>query len=42
MQYDCSAADINPIGSICKEDLKLFMAWAAPNLGYPEMANVLR
>uniref|UniRef100_A0A7S0EXQ7 Glutamine-dependent NAD(+) synthetase n=1 Tax=Hanusia phi TaxID=3032 RepID=A0A7S0EXQ7_9CRYP len=40
-KYDCSAADINPIGSISKEDLKLFMAWGAEHLGYPELANVL-
>lgn len=24
-KYDCSAADINPIGGICKEDLKKFL-----------------
>jgi len=41
-KYDCSAADINPIGSISKEDLKRFMAWASTNLGYPEMNSVLQ
>mmetsp|Transcript_39470 Transcript_39470/g.97086 ORF Transcript_39470/g.97086 Transcript_39470/m.97086 type:complete len:719 (+) Transcript_39470:93-2249(+) len=41
-KYDCSAADLNPIGSVCKEDLKRFMGWAAEHLGYPEMANVLK
>jgi len=40
-KYDCSAADINPIGSISKEDLKRFMAWAGDRLGYPEMKQVL-
>ncbi|KAJ1490929.1 hypothetical protein T484DRAFT_1776234 [Baffinella frigidus] len=43
-KYDCSAADINPIGSISKEDLKRFMAgagdrlgaWARDRLGYSE------
>eukprot|EP00184_Porphyridium_aerugineum_P004850 CAMPEP_0184700890 /NCGR_PEP_ID=MMETSP0313-20130426/16648_1 /TAXON_ID=2792 /ORGANISM="Porphyridium aerugineum, Strain SAG 1380-2" /LENGTH=788 /DNA_ID=CAMNT_0027160733 /DNA_START=314 /DNA_END=2680 /DNA_ORIENTATION=- len=28
-KYDCSAADINPIGGISKADLKLFLQWAA-------------
>ena len=30
-KYDCSAADINPIGGICKVDLKDFLKWAAAN-----------
>ena len=29
-KYDCSAADINPIGSISKEDLKRFMYTPKP------------
>jgi NAD+ synthase (glutamine-hydrolysing) len=28
-KYDCSAADINPIGGISKTDLKSFLAWAS-------------
>ncbi len=28
-KYDCSSADINPIGSISKVDLKRFVRWAA-------------
>jgi len=28
-KYDCSAADINPIGGINKGDLKTFLSWAA-------------
>jgi NAD+ synthase (glutamine-hydrolysing) len=40
-KYDCSAADINPIGSISKEDLKVFLAWGSTNLGYPELGTVL-
>ena len=28
-KYDCSAADINPIGGINKRDLKGFLAWCA-------------
>ena len=27
-KYDCSSADINPIGSISKTDLKRFIAYA--------------
>lgn len=27
-KYDCSAADLNPIGGVCKTDLKLFLKWA--------------
>ena len=27
-KYDCSSADINPIGGISKTDLKAFIAWA--------------
>ncbi|KAK5662971.1 hypothetical protein OQA88_6383 [Cercophora sp. LCS_1] len=30
-KYDCSSADINPIGSIDKADLKRFIAWAEKN-----------
>lgn len=39
-KYDCSAADINPIGGISKADLRRFLHWAAPNLGYPALAEV--
>lgn len=44
-KYDCSAADINPIGGICKSDLKSFLRWAArpaPNgLGFPTLQHVV-
>jgi|EP00670_Eutreptiella_braarudii_P005946 NAD+ synthase (glutamine-hydrolysing) len=39
-KYDCSAADINPIGGICKVDLKDFLKWAAANKGYTVLAKV--
>ncbi|KAK1382348.1 Glutamine-dependent NAD(+) synthetase [Heracleum sosnowskyi] len=39
-KYDCSSADINPIGSINKQDLRTFMRWAAVNLGYSSLADV--
>ena len=28
-KYDCSSADINPIGAISKNDLKNFLLWGA-------------
>lgn len=39
-KYDCSAADINPIGGISKADLRRFLKWAAVNLGYSHLAEV--
>ncbi|KAK3346645.1 glutamine-dependent NAD(+) synthetase [Lasiosphaeria hispida] len=34
-KYDCSSADINPIGSISKVDLKGFIAWAEKDFDMP-------
>ncbi|KAG6554979.1 hypothetical protein Mapa_003564 [Marchantia paleacea] len=39
-QYDCSSADINPIGGISKQDLRSFLRWGAYNLGYPSLLLV--
>ena len=39
-KYDCSSADINPIGGISKGDLRSFLRWAADRLGYPTLAEV--
>merc|ERR1719161_2738941 len=39
-KYDCSAADINPIGGINKRDLKAFLKWAAANRGIGELVKV--
>ena len=39
-RYDCSAADINPIGGISKQDLRRFLVWGASHLGYAELAAV--
>lgn len=41
-KYDCSSADINPIGGISKTDLRAFLKWAAEHLGYPCLADVER
>lgn len=40
LQYDCSAADINPIGSISKTDIRSFLRWAAKHLGYASLAEI--
>lgn len=40
VQYDCSSADINPIGSISKQDLRRFLRWAATHLGYASLAEI--
>ncbi|KAJ4306292.1 hypothetical protein N0V88_001091 [Collariella sp. IMI 366227] len=34
-KYDCSSADINPIGSIDKADLKRFIGWAEKDYDLP-------
>ncbi|KAH7388544.1 hypothetical protein KP509_16G081100 [Ceratopteris richardii] len=39
-KYDCSSADINPIGGISKTDLRKFLRWAAQNLGYTALAEI--
>ena len=39
-KYDCSSADINPIGGISKVDLKKFLVWGATHLGYPTLAAI--
>ncbi|CAM8939462.1 unnamed protein product [Rhodiola kirilowii] len=39
-KYDCSSADINPIGSISKQDLRAFLRWAANHIGFPSLAEV--
>lgn len=39
-KYDCSSADINPIGGVSKTDLRAFLKWGAEHLGYPSLADV--
>lgn len=34
-KYDCSSADLNPIGGISKTDLRKFIAWAKENFDLP-------
>lgn len=43
-KYDCSAADINPIGGISKTDLRRFLNWAAcpeSGLGYQSLTDIV-
>ncbi|ETO24187.1 carbon nitrogen hydrolase/NAD synthase, partial [Reticulomyxa filosa] len=41
-KYDCSSADINPIGGICKTDLKAFLSFAADKFGYPTLHDIVK
>ncbi len=40
-KYDCSSADINPIGGISKTDLKSFLSFAKDKLGLPVLGDIL-
>ena len=39
-KYDCSSADLNPIGAICKNDLKKMLQWAAVTYDNPVLAEI--
>ncbi|KAI0125583.1 carbon-nitrogen hydrolase [Xylariales sp. AK1849] len=40
-KYDCSSADVNPIGSMDKRDLKRFIAWAEKDFDIPCLRDFL-
>lgn len=40
-KYDCSSADINPIGGISKTDLRSFIAWASTRYDLPVLEEFL-
>ena len=40
-KYDCSSADINPIGSISKRDLRLFLDYVHNEHKFPHLPNVI-
>jgi len=40
-KYDCSSADVNPIGGISKTDLKRFIAWAEHAFELPILQSFL-
>jgi NAD+ synthase (glutamine-hydrolysing) len=39
-KYDCSSADINPIGGISKTDLKSFLRWATTSFSLPYVPHL--
>mmetsp|Transcript_7411 Transcript_7411/g.14774 ORF Transcript_7411/g.14774 Transcript_7411/m.14774 type:complete len:796 (-) Transcript_7411:317-2704(-) len=39
-KYDCSSADLNPIGAISKNDLKRMLLWAADEYDYDVLKDV--
>jgi NH3-dependent NAD+ synthetase len=40
-RYDCSAADLNPIGGICKSDLRKFIAYSINKFHFEELREIL-
>lgn len=40
-KYDCSSADLNPIGSVSKGDLKAFLVWGARALNLPALSEIV-
>jgi NAD+ synthase (glutamine-hydrolysing) len=40
-KYDCSSADVNPIGAISKVDLKRFLVWAGKTHSWPTLVSVV-
>lgn len=40
-KYDCSSADINPIGGISKTDLRSFMRYAKDKFGIPIIGEII-
>lgn len=39
-KYDCSSADLNPIGAIRKEDLRRMLHWAATQYNWPVLDEI--
>lgn len=39
-KYDCSSADLNPIGGISKGDLKRMLVWAAKRFSIPALEEI--
>jgi NAD+ synthase (glutamine-hydrolysing) len=39
-KYDCSSADINPIGGISKGDLKRMLLFVSDNFGAPSLRRI--
>mmetsp|Transcript_3117 Transcript_3117/g.4396 ORF Transcript_3117/g.4396 Transcript_3117/m.4396 type:complete len:737 (+) Transcript_3117:99-2309(+) len=41
-KYDCSSADLNPIGAISKHDLKQMLLWAGKEYKYTVLEEIVR
>ena len=41
-KYDCSSADLNPIGAVSKEDLKRLLRWAGEAYDYPALLDIVQ
>jgi len=41
-KYDCSSADLNPIGGISKTDLQNFIIHAGKKFGFPEVEEIVK
>lgn len=41
-KYDCSSADLNPIGGVSKKDLKEFLQWAGENYEYSSLLEIVQ
>ena len=39
-KYDCSSADVNPIGDLNKQHIRNFLVWAAQEFNYPVLIKV--
>jgi len=39
-KYDCSSADLNPIGSVCKTDLRRFLYFASDRYNLPVLEEI--
>lgn len=39
-KYDCSSADINPIGGICKTDLREFIQYSIDKFGFATLQSI--
>lgn len=40
-KYDCSSADLNPIGSLSKRDINKFLGWAIKELKLETLRDIL-
>lgn len=41
-KYDCSSADLNPIGAVSKSDLKRLLSWAGNKYDYAALLEIVQ